>query len=155
MRQTGLIAGRLLLGGVFVYAAYTKLAQHWTLFAFSINSYGLLPEWALKPVAIGLPWLELVLGLLLVVGVGLRYAATAASVLLLMFFGVMLRAYLQGLDINCGCFGLGEPLSAKTLVRDGALLGVSLAVTAVVFLNEARRKRHPETNSLPNPQGTA
>ncbi len=154
MRRLWLIAGRLLLGGVFIYAAYTKLAQHWTLFAFSINSYGLLPEWALKPVAIGLPWLELLLGLLLVAGVGLRYAAAAASALLLVFFGVMVRAYLQELEIDCGCFGLGEQLSAKTLARDGVLLGVSLAVTIAVFLSEAKRKRHLETNSFVNPQGT-
>jgi uncharacterized membrane protein YphA (DoxX/SURF4 family) len=137
MRSALMFAGRLLLGGVFIYAAYTKLAQHWTLFAFSINSYGIFPEWTLKPIAILLPWVELGLGLLLVFGLWLRYAAAAVSILLLAFFGIMLRAYLQGQDIDCGCFGLGEALSIKTLVRDGLLLGLSLALTVGAFLNRS------------------
>ncbi len=131
-----MLGGRISLGAVFVYAAYTKLVQHWTLFAFSINSYGIFPEWTLKPIAIALPWLELVLGLMLFLGLGLRYVATAASVLLTAFFAVMLRAYFQGLDIDCGCFGLGEALSVKTLVRDGFLLALSLALTVGAFLRD-------------------
>jgi hypothetical protein len=46
----------------------------------------------------------------------------------------MVRSYLLGQQINCGCFGLGEALSPKTLARDAALLGLSLAVTVGAFL---------------------
>src|SRR5712692_3423491 len=115
------LLGRLALGGMFLYAAYTKLRQPWMLFAFSVNSYQLLPEWAVVAVARTVPWLELGLGLLLIAGYGLRYAAAGASALLLLFFGVMLRSYFLGLGIDCGCFGLGEKLGVSTLVRDGFL----------------------------------
>jgi hypothetical protein len=91
---------RLLLGAVFVYAAYTKLRQSWLLFALSIDSYQLLPEWAVYAVA-------RILGL---------------------FFSVMVVSYFRGAGIDCGCFGVGEPLSAKTLARDGVLLAAALAL---------------------------
>jgi uncharacterized membrane protein YphA (DoxX/SURF4 family) len=125
MRRLLLIL-RLVLGAVFLYAAWTKLRQPWLLFAMSIDSYQLLPEWAVLTIARTLPWLELLLGVLLVAGIGLRYVTVATSLLLIFFFGVMLRSYGKGLGIDCGCFGVGEALSAKTLVRDGLLMSASI-----------------------------
>jgi uncharacterized membrane protein YphA (DoxX/SURF4 family) len=122
---------RAALGAVFVYAAYTKLRQSWLLFALSIDSYQMLPEWAVYAVARTLPWFELVLGLLLVVGVWLRYLSLVATTILGLFFSVMLVQYFRGAGIDCGCFGVGEALSARTLARDGALLAA--AVTLVVL----------------------
>jgi hypothetical protein len=49
------------------------------------------------------------------------------------FFAVMLRSYAKGLQINCACFGLGEAISLKTLLRDGGLLLSSVALTALAF----------------------
>src|SRR5713226_6077607 len=80
-----ILLGRLALGGMFLYAAYSKLRQPWMLFAFSVNSYQLLSEWAVVAVARTVPWLELGLGLLLIAGYGLRYAAAGASALLLLW----------------------------------------------------------------------
>src|SRR5713101_3384079 len=97
---------RLALGAVFVYAAYTKLRQSWLLFALSIDSYQLLPEWGVLTLARMLPWLELAVGLLLIVGLWLRYAAIAATLLLGLFFGVMVWSYARGTGIDCGCFGV-------------------------------------------------
>ncbi|HEV2687676.1 MAG TPA: MauE/DoxX family redox-associated membrane protein [Bryobacteraceae bacterium] len=127
MRRFVLIL-RLVLGAVFLYAAYTKLRQPWLLFAMSIDAYQLLPEWAVLTLGRTIPWLELVLGVLLAAGIGLRYTAAAASVLLGTFFAVMLHAYIKGMGIDCGCFGLGEKISPFTLMRDGALLALSLAL---------------------------
>lgn len=135
------VLGRVALGAVFVYAAYTKLRQPWMLFAFSVNSYQMLPEWAVTVAARTVPWLELVLGLLLIVGYGLQYVAAAASALFLVFFGVMLRAHFKGLGIDCGCFGIGEALSVRTLVRDGLLVLLSLALTVAAFLRPRTPRR--------------
>ena len=112
-----LLVLRIALGAVMLYAAYTKLSQPWLVFALSIDSYQLLPEWAVLFVARTLPWFELVLGVLLIAGIGLRYAAAASSALLLVFFGIMVRSYAKGLGIDCGCFGVGEALTPKTLVH--------------------------------------
>jgi uncharacterized membrane protein YphA (DoxX/SURF4 family) len=142
--------GRVLLGAVFIYAAYTKLRHPWALFALSIDSYRMLPEWGVVAVARGLPWVELGLGVLLLTGMFLRFAASVASALLLVFIGVMVRAQIRGLGIDCGCFGVGEALSVKTLLRDGLLVLVSLLVTAGAFLS--RRKVNPEPKGTQTPQ---
>lgn len=135
-----LLVGRVLLGAVFLYAAYTKLRQPWQIFAMSINSYNLLPEWAVIFVARTLPAFELLLGVLLLLGYQLRYVAAASSALLLFFLAVMVRSYFKGQGIDCGCFGVGEALSVKTLARDALLATVSLALTVAGFV-QARRAR--------------
>jgi uncharacterized membrane protein YphA (DoxX/SURF4 family) len=129
------LALRVLLGAVFIYAAYTKLRQSWLLFALSIDSYQLLPEWAVFTLARTLPALELGLGVLLVVGVWLRYLSVVAAAILALFFSVMIVSYFRGAGIDCGCFGVGEPLSIKTLARDGVLL---LAAVTLVWLTRSQ-----------------
>ena len=125
------LALRLLLGAVFIYAAYTKLRQSWLLFALSIDSYQMLPEWAVFAVARTLPWLELALGALLVAGAWLRYLSMVAAAILGLFFSVMVVSYFRGAGIDCGCFGVGEPLSARTLARDGVLLAAALGLVVL------------------------
>ena len=138
---------RLLLGAVFLYAAYTKLRQSWLLFALSIDSYQMLPEWAVYAVARTLPWFELMLGVLLVAGVWLRYLSVVATTILTLFFTVMLVQYFRGAGIDCGCFGVGEALSAKTLARDGVLLAAALTLVTLVW-----RKRDLGLGFPSNPQ---
>jgi putative oxidoreductase len=135
MIQRVSLALRLILGTVFVYAAYTKLRQSWLLFALSIDSYQLLPEWAVLALARTLPWLELLLGVLLIAGVWLRYLSIAATAILGLFFTVMVVSYFRGAGIDCGCFGVGEPLSARTLARDGLLLGAALTLVVLARVN--------------------
>jgi uncharacterized membrane protein YphA (DoxX/SURF4 family) len=130
---------RLMLGAVFLYAAYTKLRQSWLLFALSIDSYQLLPEWGVLALARMLPWVELAIGLLLLAGAWLRQVSIAATLLLALFFGVMLISYVRGAGIDCGCFGVGEALSAKTLARDSALLAAGIALVAI-SRNEDRKQ---------------
>ena len=127
------LALRLVLGAVFIYAAYTKLRQSWLLFALSIDSYQLLPEWAVFTLARTLPALELALGVLLIAGVWLRYLSIAAAGILALFFSVMVVSYFRGAGIDCGCFGVGEPLSAKTLARDGVLLAAALTLVTLAW----------------------
>ena len=134
-----MLLGRVGLGVIFIYAAYTKLRLPWAIFAMSINSYQVLPEPLVVFIARVLPWLELVLGVLLIVGWKLRYVAATTSALLLGFFVIMLRSYFKGLGIDCCCFGVGEALSARTLARDGFLVAVSLAITIAAFLGPRRR----------------
>ena len=124
---------RLALGAVFVYAAWAKLRQPWELFAMSIDAYKVLPYWAVVVVARTLPWAELAIGLALMVGRWLRVSAGAASLLLAMFFVLMVRAYVMRMQIDCGCFGLGDPISARTLLRDGSLLAGYLFLTWTGF----------------------
>jgi uncharacterized membrane protein YphA (DoxX/SURF4 family) len=134
-----LLAGRLILGGIFAYAGYVKLRQPWMLFAMSINSYQVVSESSTKVLAQTLPWFELALGIVLVSGWILRWSATVASALLLFFFSVMLHAYMKNLEIFCGCFGVGEKLGPLTLLRDGSLAALAIAVATGAFVMHRSR----------------
>ncbi len=152
LQRSLLLVGRLALGAIFLYAAYAKLiipgmtprpslGVTLALFATQIDSYQLLPFWAVNFLAHTLPFLELALGLLLLSGLQLRWVASLSSLLLAGFFTVMVRTYSKGLEINCGCFGPGEALGVRTLIRDGLLLILAVTVTVLAF--RARRAPHP------------
>lgn len=129
---------RIVLGMIFVYAAVIKLKDPWALFAMSIDSYGLLPLGWVEFVARTLPWFELVLGVALCAGIFRRITTAAATALLAVFFSLMLRAHFKGMEINCGCFGPGEVISWKTMLRDGSMVAGSIFVTVMAFLRPGR-----------------
>jgi uncharacterized membrane protein YphA (DoxX/SURF4 family) len=95
-------------------------------------------------VARTLPWVELLIGVLLIAGRWMRVAAVGCSLLLLVFFGLMVRAHLKGMEINCGCFGPGETISWRTLLRDGAMVAGSLLLTAVTLARSNKLKHVPQ-----------
>jgi uncharacterized membrane protein YphA (DoxX/SURF4 family) len=142
-----LVVGRVALGAIFLYAAYSKLyfdgawhlRDYQFFFAMAIDSYKMLPLAVVKWMASTLPWFELLLGGLLIVGAGLRWVGSITSLLLLVFIGAMTRAKILGLEINCGCFGNNEKLGWATLMRDSSLLLLALAVTIGAFLINRRR----------------
>jgi uncharacterized membrane protein YphA (DoxX/SURF4 family) len=142
-----LVLGRVALGLVFLVAAYTKFhfngswhfGDYHFFFAMAIDSYNMLPLWAVELMARGLPILEAVLGTLLISGPGLRWVASITSALLLVFIGAMTRALILHIQIKCGCFGNDEPLTIFTLLRDSTLLILALAVTIGAFLIKKRQ----------------
>ena len=125
-RRIVALALRIVLGCVWLYAAYAKFRESWLVFAMSIDAYRMLPEWAVLALARSLPWIELAIGILLVAGLALRYVSIAGAAILSVFFCVMALAHSRGLGIDCGCFGPGDTLSGWTLLRDGTLLAVSI-----------------------------
>ena len=128
-----MLAARVVLGAVFVYAAYVKLRDPWQLFAMSIDSYRILPLNLVEIAARVIPWMELALGVLLIAGIWLQVSGSIVSLLLLTFFALMVRAYAQGMEISCGCFGPGEIISWWTLLRDGSMLAGALLLTWSAF----------------------
>jgi uncharacterized membrane protein YphA (DoxX/SURF4 family) len=127
------ILGRLLLAAVFLYAAYTKLRDPWMIFAMEIDAMHVVPGSSVEFVARTMPWFELLIGVLLVIGILTRYVASAATALLVSLFSVLLVLYLRGFQGDCGCFGPGEQLGPKTLARDGVLILLSIWVTWEAF----------------------
>jgi uncharacterized membrane protein YphA (DoxX/SURF4 family) len=136
--RIGLLVLRIALGIIFVYAAWVKLRDPWQLFAMSIDAYRILPLQYVELAAHAIPWLELAVGLMLIAGFWLRISGTIVSLLLLTFFALMVRAYAKGMAIDCGCFGPGEAISWKTLLRDGTLVAAALLVTTMAFLNRPK-----------------
>lgn len=97
---------RWLLGALMLWAAVSKLAQP-TEFLGSIYAYDLpLPRSWLQLVAVVLPWLELLCGLLLMANVWSETALATIIALLAVFVLATGQAWSRGLDISCGCFNL-------------------------------------------------
>ena len=97
---------RAALGLAFVVAGVLKLSDV-RAFVLTIKAFGVLPTDIVKPVAVGLPVLEIAGGALLVLDLPGGLAIVGG--LLLLFVGVVANAIRQGLDIDCGCYGPEDP----------------------------------------------
>lgn len=124
---------RVGLAAVLAWAAIPKIANP-DAAVISVRAYRLLPEAAVHAVAWGLPFVELALAALLLVGIGTRMAALAAGVLLVVYVVAIASAWARGLRIDCGCFSHGgyDPTAsgaryAGEILRDlGLLLAAGL-----------------------------
>ncbi len=116
--------GRLLLGGVFIYASWSKLF-HPAAFSDMIANYQILPPRLVGPVALTLPWFELVSGVCLVIHRWTRGSALLVSGMMLVFLVALGLNAWRGLDVACGCFTLDASAPASMwiyLLRDTGLL---------------------------------
>lgn len=146
------------LAAIFIYAGAVKLlglAIHprptvglaLSYFALQVDSYQLLPPWAVQFVAHTLPLAEIAIGLMLLLGWLLPIWSTLVTLLVAGLFASVVRAYALGLQINCGCFAKPEPLTGMTVLRDGALLLLAFLMT--VFAFQEARKPHPWSAATP------
>jgi len=116
------LAVRLAVGVTFLIAAPHKI---WDVEAFAQATYNyrILPDLFLHPVALYLPWLELVAGLAIVFNWQRRGAALLCAGMTLVFIGGISAALFRGLDISCGCFSAdGHGVGLDLLLRDIVLL---------------------------------
>jgi uncharacterized membrane protein YphA (DoxX/SURF4 family) len=130
----------ILLGAVFVYASLDKIAQPGEFarivyryrLAGPTASIGVMPP---NLVAVILPWLELLTGLLLVTGLWRREAAVLAGGMLVMFLGAVGYVMWNGIDVaHCGCFsvgGEGRGAGWSLIAGDLALLAAAVYVLLV------------------------
>lgn len=109
-------AARLALGGIWIAAGAAKVTDQAGSIR-SVRAYRLLPEGAAVAVGAGLPFLEIALGLLLILGVGVRLNAAVSAVLLTVFIAGIVSVAVRGLRIDCGCFGDGGELGATESTR--------------------------------------
>ncbi|MDR1728076.1 MAG: DoxX family membrane protein [Acidobacteriota bacterium] len=145
---------RIVLGGIFLYTGYIKLGRlgavdlgpiHFevgdiwnrVLFAQSIAGYQLVPDAWVPFIATWFPWLELLLGVLLLVGWRIRWVAGASAALLLFFTAIMSITYFRGIDANCGCFSFTDKISPWSILRDSVIL---LPALYLVFEPSLRRR---------------
>jgi len=95
---------QFVLAAVFVVAGVGKIMDP-PGFAHEIHNYRLVPGVAINVLAIVLPWIEVVAGLALFVGLARRSAARIFGVLLLVFIGALSINLVRGRPVDCGCFG--------------------------------------------------
>lgn len=107
-----LLIYRLVIGLTFIYASYYKIVDPQD-FARSIYNYRIMPVFFINVLAITLPWLELVCGLLLVIGLFRRPMALILAMMLLVFSIAVSSVMIRGIDVDCGCFRKAPPAVEK------------------------------------------
>ncbi len=128
------LGARLVLAGVWAWAGWAKVADA-DAAVRAVRAYDLFPEAVVKPIAWGLPFVELALAVLLLVGLACRPAAWVSAVLFVAFIAMIGSAWVRGLSIDCGCFGGGGASSgadaaryAQEIFRDLVLLALAVFV---------------------------
>ncbi len=139
------LIARLVLAGVFVMAALPK-TQDPGAFATSVAAFRVIGPGLSGWVALLLPWLELIIGLGILIPAIRRTSCALIGLLLLLFIALHTSAWVRGLDINCGCFG-AETGEVSTdyrwlLLRNGLLLAAT-----VLVLRQDRRNNHSALRS--------
>jgi len=130
----GRLACRLVPAGLFLWAGISKALDHQGSI-LSVNSYDVLPDGLVRVVATLLPWIEIALAALLILGLFVRFAGVSTAVLTAVFIVGMAQAKARGLQIDCGCFGAGgagDGVSWWDIVRDVpiGLAGLYLGIRA-------------------------
>jgi uncharacterized membrane protein YphA (DoxX/SURF4 family) len=123
------LAVRVLLGALFVVAGASKVG-HADLFAAEIAGFRLLPAAVIAPIAIALPFLEMLLGVYLILGLFTRTAAWIAVALFAVFDLAIASAVVRGMTISCGCFGPSDATvtSWAEVARDAVLVVLAALV---------------------------
>ena len=127
----------VVLGGVFLYAAGSKLIDPRPLVTI-IWGYRILPAGPINLLAIYMPWVELLVGIGLLTGFKRRAAALWGAGLLVMFITALGINAVRGVNVACGCFSASaEDVSNAWLLvlRDLPMLAAAL----VLLLFPARR----------------
>jgi len=128
---------RLILGIIFVLASIDKII-HPAAFAKAVYNYQILPEALINLTAIILPWLELILGISLILGLWLPGAVLLANLLLVSFFGALVFNLARGLDVQCGCFITSQEAISNLcmclyVIRDGIFLLLGIYLLSHIF----------------------
>jgi uncharacterized membrane protein YphA (DoxX/SURF4 family) len=122
------LAGRLVLGGVFAAASLTKITDPQATVR-AVRAYRLVPEAVVHPLAYALPYVELAVAVLLLLGLGVRYAAAVAAFMVAVFIAAIGSAAARVLTIDWGCFGGGgatdDPQYTVEILRDAVFLVIA------------------------------
>ena len=124
------LALRIYIGCIFIYASLNKIPDP-GVFAENIAAYRIIPYQGLHLVPIILPWIELICGFFLILGLRTRAAVSILGGLLFMFTLFVIINIFRDSSISCGCFGtVGETISWKKVTINT----IWLLMTIQVFL---------------------
>jgi putative oxidoreductase len=129
----------LIIGGIFIYAGATKAIDP-AGFANDIDNYKILPWPLTVRLAFYLPWLEILCGLAVILGLLYRGGLLILTILISIFIIASIIAKARGLDITCGCFGHASKNWSFTthLALDFAIL---IALSALWISNRTSATR--------------
>lgn len=134
--MTGIVsfAIRILMGGIFVMAGLAKIADP-VRFMFTLREFDLFPRAVIPFLAVYLPWLELLLGLSLVLGLLYRTSALMLAFLNFFFMLAILSVISRGIVVDCGCFGLfADALKLPDMADYKAVIRNIIFISLFVYL---------------------
>lgn len=141
--NTFLIVSRVIPALVFIYAGIGKITDP-EAFAQSIINYKLFPISSVNIIAIIIPWIELIAGILLLFGIAVKENIVIINALLALFIILVVISMARGLNIECGCYGArgGQQVGFQKIIENGILFLLGF----IIFMN----KRNPLSLSSPN-----
>ena len=125
------LLARVVLGGTLLVAGALKVGNLQKS-AMAVRAYELLPVSLANFLGYALPWIEIGVGLLLILGVATKTVAVIGAINMLVFIIAIAQAWARGLSIDCGCFGGGgsvDPEDTKYLseiIRDLSLFALGI-----------------------------
>ena len=125
------LLARVVLGGTLFAAGALKVGNLQKS-AMAVRAYELLPVSLANFIGYTLPWIEIGVGLLLILGVATKTVAVIGAINMLVFIIAIAQAWARGLSIDCGCFGGGgsvDPEDTKYLseiIRDLGLFALGI-----------------------------
>ena len=135
---------RIYLALIFILSGLEKI-NDLNAFAQSIENYKILPIAVINIVAIIIPWIEVVAGSLLLLGISIKENSLIILILLLIFTVALIFALAKGLNINCGCQGsiYAQRISIAKILENVSLiiisfLGIKYPRQKLTFLNSSR-----------------
>ncbi len=109
-----LFIARIIIAFIFIYAGVQKITDP-EAFAISISNYRLFPISLVNFIAITLPWIEMITGILLLLGIAVKENSTIIFLMSLIFTIAITISLFRGLNIECGCFGNGTQIGLSKL----------------------------------------
>lgn len=127
---------RVIIGCLFVYSSMSKFIDL-TLFSEIVQKYNVLPVEMVAYFSIFLPGLELVIGVLLIIGYKIKSASLLSALLMIIFVIAIFLNLLRGEDFDCGCFetswlGIDTTIGWPIIIRNI----VWFLLSVLLFLNQ-------------------
>src|SRR5512134_4061983 len=129
------VMARFIMGGIFLVSGLAKISDPGR-FILTLREFRLFPEVIVPFIAVWLPWLELLLGLCVLVGLLHRTSALLLAFMNAGFLAAIISVIVRGIEVDCGCFGmladmLGLPDMAdiKAVVRNVVFIGLCLLIS--------------------------
>ena len=131
------IVSRLLVGGIFIYASFYKIVDP-SGFAKSIWYYHMVPGDLINLMALIMPWMELICGITVIVGVFYRGSVMLINLMMLVFIIALSSAVFRGINIDCGCFKAAQESNESAL--NALYFDLALMVPVVhLMVSKSRR----------------
>jgi uncharacterized membrane protein YphA (DoxX/SURF4 family) len=149
----GLIA-RLILGGVLFVAGYLKVGTP-DKSQMAVRAYEMLPISIANMFGLFLPFFEVAIGALLILGALTRVVAILGGITMFAFIIAISQAWARGLNIDCRCFGGGGSVAPEdTRYLQEILRDLGLVFLALYLIRYPITKFSIDRNPTPNGAGT-